>query len=104
MQLFYPKSHKKTGRMKHLIGKQTENGWTERKEEDFNEIRKMIKGILFLVHFVRVRDNIVTTNASRTGLRATLSGKNDNTIRPIAFAGRYLNDTEKKYSIGRLEL
>ena len=61
--------------MRHLLGKQTESALTERTEEDFNELKKMIIGILCLADFATVKDNIVTTNASRTGLRATLWGK-----------------------------
>ena len=55
--------------------------------------------------FARIRDNIVSTIASPTGLGNTLWQKqNNNTIRPIAFASRYLNDAEKNYSVGELEL
>ena len=45
------------------------------------------------------------TNASRTGLGITLWQKqNDDTIRPIAFSSRYLNDGEKNLSTGELKL
>ena len=46
-----------------------------------------------------------TTDASETGLGATLWQKQDDgNIKPIAYGSRYLNDTEKNYSIGELEL
>ena len=49
--------------------------------------------------------NIVTTDASKTGLGITLWQKQpDGEIKPIPFGSRYLNDTEKNYSIGELEL
>ena len=51
------------------------------------------------------KDNSVTTDASTTGLRITLWQKQDDGYtKPIAFGSRYLNDTEKEYSIGELEL
>ena len=48
---------------------------------------------------------MVTTDASKTGLGFTFWQKQDDgELKPIAFGSRYLNDTEKNYSIGELEL
>ena len=48
---------------------------------------------------------MVTTDASKTGLGITLWQKQDDgELKPIAFGSRYLNNTEKNYSIGELEL
>ena len=70
--------------------------WTKREEDNVTEIRKMITEIPSLAHFVRDRDNIVTTNASRTGLGITSwQGQKNDTVRHTAFASRYLNDAEK---------
>ena len=56
-------------------------------------------------HFARDRDTIVTTDASRTGLEITLWRRQSvDALRPTAVANRYLNDAEKNYSIGELEL
>ena len=45
------------------------------------------------------------TDASKTGLGIALWQKQDDgNIKPIAYGSRYLNDTEKNYSIGELEL
>ena len=58
-----------------------------------------------LAHFAKDRNNKVSTNASRPGLGINLwQRQNDNTIRQIAITSRYLNDAEKNYSIGALEL
>ena len=58
-----------------------------------------------IAHYAKDKDNMVTTDASKTGLRFTLWQKQDNgDIKPIAYGSRYLNDTEKNYSIGELEL
>ena len=58
-----------------------------------------------LAHYAKDRDNIVTTDASKTGLGITLWQRQaDGELKPIAFGSRFLNDSEKNYSIGELEL
>ena len=58
-----------------------------------------------LAHYAKDKDNIVTTDASTTGLGFTVCQKQDNgNTKAIAYGSRYLNGTEKKYSIGELEL
>ena len=58
-----------------------------------------------LAHYAKYKENLVTTGASTTGLGITLWQKQDDgNTKPIAFGSRYLNETEKKYSIGELEL
>ena len=57
-----------------------------------------------LAHYAKEKDNIVTTNASTTGLGITLWQKQDDgNTKPIAYGSRYLIETEKKNSIGELE-
>ena len=70
----------------------------EQQDEDFNSIKEMLTEEPCLAHYV-------TTDASKTGLGMTLWQKqSDGEIKPIAFGSRYLNDSEKNYSIGELEL
>ena len=89
--------------MRQILQKEIEWNWTER-EENFNEIKRKITEKPCLAHFARNRDNIVSTDASRSGLGITLGQKqNDDKVRPFAFASRYLNDVEI-YSIGELDL
>ena len=58
-----------------------------------------------LAQYAKDKDNIVTTDTSTTGLGITLWQKQDNgNSKPIADGSRYWNDTEKKYSVGELEL
>ena len=58
-----------------------------------------------LAHYAKDKDNIITTDASRTGLGITLRRKQaDGDLQPIAFGSRFPNDSEKNYSIGELEL
>ena len=99
------KLSKKTDRLRQPLQKKSEWNWTEREEADINEIKIKITKLPCLANFPRNRDNILSTEASRTGLGRTLwKNQNDDTFRRIAFAGRYLNDAEKSYSIGQLKL
>ena len=57
-----------------------------------------------IAHYANDEDNIVTTDASTTGLGITLWQKQDDgNTKPIAFASGYLNETGR-YSVGELEL
>ena len=58
-----------------------------------------------LAHFAKDRENIVTTGASKTGFGKTFcQQQSDGETKPIAFGSRYLNDSEKNYSVVELEL
>ena len=58
-----------------------------------------------LANYAKDKENIVTTNASTIGLGSRLWQKqNDGNTKPIADGNRYLNETEKKNSIGELQL
>ena len=69
---FIPKLSERTGPMRKLLKKEMEWQKTAREREDFNEFKKSITEIPCLAHFARDRVNIVTTDASRTGLGITL--------------------------------
>ena len=57
-----------------------------------------------LAHYNGNKENIVTTDARKTGLGIALWQKRgNNELNPIAFASHHLNDAEKK-SIGELEM
>ena len=74
--------------------------------EQTDRLRKLLKKEQgpCLAHYAK-KENIVPTDASTTGLGTTLWQKQvDGNTKPIAFRSRYQNDTEKKYSIGELEL
>ena len=58
-----------------------------------------------LAYYERDRDKIVTTDASKTGLRNKLWQKqSDGELKPKAFGSRDLNGSEQNYSIGEEEL
>ena len=58
----------------------------------------------YLAHFARDPHDIITTDVSKIGLGKILWRKRDKTIGAIAISSRYLNDAEKRYSKGELEL
>ena len=74
-------------------------------QNDFETIKKMLTEKPALSHNAKDKDNIVTTDASIIGLGITLWQKQaDGELKSIAFGSIFLNDSEKNYSIGELEL
>ena len=102
---FLPRLSEKTDRLRKLLKKDSVWNWGKQQEEDFKNIKEMLTEEPCLAHYAKDRENIVTTDASKTGLGITLWQKqSEGEIKPIAFGSRYLNDSEKNYSIGELEL
>ena len=91
--------------MRQLLKKGMKWEWTTDRNSDFNKIKQELTSLPCLAHYNGNKENIVTTDACKTGLGIALWQKQGNgELKPIAFASRYLNDAEKKYSIGELEL
>ena len=68
-------------------------------EDDSNGIKNLLTGEPCLAHFEKDRENIVTTDASKTSLGITLSQKqSDGEIKPIAFGSRCLIESEKVFN------
>ena len=67
-------------------------GKTDR-NSDFNKIKQELTTLPCLAHYNGYKDNIVTTDACKTGLGVALWQKQGSgELKPIAFASRYLND------------
>ena len=99
-----PKLSKQTDQLRKLLKKDEPWIWGEEQQKTSEKKQMLIEGPC-LAHCAKDKDNIVTTDASTTGFGITLWQKQDDgTTKPIAFGSRYLNDTEKRYSIGELEL
>ena len=102
---FLPKVSEKTDRLRKLLETNEPWIWGEEQEKDFKQIKQMLTDKPYLAHYAKDKCNMVTTDASKTGLGITLWQKQDNgEIKPIAFGSRYINETEKNYSVGELEL
>ena len=102
---FLPRLSERTDKLRKLMKKNTEWKWETKQQNDFEMIKKMLTEEPALAHYAKDKDNIVSTDASKTGLGITLWQKQaDGEFKPIAFGSRFFNDSEKNYSIGELEL
>ena len=91
--------------MRKLFQKNEQWKWGPEQETDFNRIKQTLAESPCLTHYAKGKDNIMTTDASTIGLGITLWQKQvDGNTKPIAYGSRYLNETEKKYPFGELEL
>ena len=105
MAKFLPKLSEQTDRLRKLLKKNEPWIWGPEQKTDFNRMKQMLTEGPCLAHYAKDKDNMVTTDASKTGLGKTPWQKQDDgNIKPIAYGSRYINDTEKNYSIGELEL
>ena len=91
--------------MRQLLKKGTKWEWTTDRNSDSNKTKRELTTLPCLAHYNGNKETIVTTDACKTGLGIALWQKQGTgELKPIAYASRYLNDAEKKYSIGELEL
>ena len=98
---FLPEPSENTGRLRNLLKKARGRGPRKKLER----IKQKLTQIPYLAHYAKDKDNFVTTEAGKTGLGNTLWQKQNNgEIKLVACGSRYLNDTEKTYSLGELEL
>ena len=96
MANFLPKPSERTDRLRKLLKKNEPWKWGPEQVTDFDRIKQIVTESPCLAHYKKDKDNMVTTDASKTGLGITLWEKQDNgDIKPIAYGSRSLNDTEK---------
>ena len=80
----------KTLRTNRLIAKIIEKNepwkWGEKQQKDFEKIKQMLTEGPCLAHYAKDNDNLVTSDASTTGLGITLWQKQDDgNTKPISF-------------------
>ena len=79
--------------------------WGECQQMAFSNILQLIANITKMYHYDQSRNSRVKCDASHSGLGAALEQEIEEDVWvPIAFASRFLNDQEKKYSTNELEL
>ena len=101
---FIPNLSEKTD-TRQLLKKGTKWDCRTDRDTDFSKIKQEITKRPCLAHYNRNKENIVTTDASKTGLGIALWQKQgNNELKANAFASRHLNDAEKNNSIGELEI
>lgn len=82
-----------------LLQRDTEFKWTKECNISFNKVKEEITSEKVLAHYNPEQELILATDASPFGLGAILSHRyEDGTERPIAFASRALNKSERHYS------
>ena len=77
--------------------------WNEKHSEAFNEIKLQIQNIPKNKHFDTEKQTRVRCDASKKGLGACLEQKYGNNWEPVAYASRFLNNQEQRYSTNELD-
>ena len=101
---YIPNLTTKTAPLRSLLQKNTKWKWTDTENSAFEKLKGEVIRITPLKHFNADSKCILTTDASSLGLGATLWQVEDEGRRPVAFASRYLGDSEKNHEQKELEL
>ena len=101
---FIPNLAETCKEFRKLLQKETKFVWQEHYEATFNKIKDNIRHLTENTHFNINRKTRVKTDASRGGLGAVLEQETCDGWVTIAYASRFLNKAEEKYSINELEL
>ena len=90
--------------LRPLLKKSVKFVWTDEHTKHFNLIKEKIANSTENSHYNPKLDVRVKCDASRSGLGAALEQNTSDGWKPIAFASRFLNSTEERYSVNELEL
>ena len=72
---FLPRLSEKTEKLRRLQKKDSLWNWGKDQDEGFNNIEEMLTKEPCLAHYAKDRENIITTDARKTGLGITLRQK-----------------------------
>lgn len=89
-----PNATKLTTNLREVTKQDRTFEWTERQEQEFNAIKRVIMSDQVLALYDPKKDTIVQTDASKYGLGCVLMQEG----RPVAFASRTLAPNEVKYA------
>ena len=86
-----------------LLGKDVEFVWGERQQYSFEQLKRDLTSapVLCLPDFER--DFVVTCDASKFGIGATLSQPYDGVLKPVCYFSKKLSGAETRYSATDLE-
>ena len=111
---YIPNLTTKAEPLRALLQKRTKWNWTETENTAFENLKSDIQTTVPLKHYHGAETAIPTTDATTKGLGATLwqnevVGKDSNgepkmSRRPLAFASRFLDNSERNYAPNELEL
>ena len=86
--------------LRQLLKKDNQWLWDQPQEEAFNTIKNKLISTDILAHYDPLKRCIVAADASQDGMGAVLLQlDNKGNRRPIAYASRSLNETEKRYAV-----
>ena len=105
---FIPKLAELTEPVRPLL-KKTDNKnnrlkWNDTHSQTFTNIKQRIKQTIENKHFDTTKETRIKCDASNKGLGASIKQKHGNIWHRIAFASRFLNNYESRYSRNELEL
>ena len=95
-QLCYP--------LRPLLKKNSKFLWTAEHEKQFSLMKEQIAETTENKHFNPELETRIKCDASRKGLGCSLEQRTPNGWQTVAFASRFLNSVEDRYSINELEL
>ena len=101
---FVPNLSALSSPLRPLLVKKLVYQWNDEHTKAFEELKQQIVKITENNHFDIKRMSRLKTDASHNGLGATLEQWNGENWVTIAFASRFLNNHESKYSTNELEL
>ena len=101
---FIPKIAEVSHPLRPLLKKTSKFIWTEEQEKCFNEIKDRIANATANSHYNPQLETRIKCDALRSGLRTALEQLTVDRWKPIAFASRFLNSCEERYSVNELEL
>ena len=102
---FLPRLSERTDKLRKLLKKNTEWKWETEQQNDFEMIKKNAHRRTTISTLRKRQRQHCINRRKQNRLGITLWQKQaDGELKPIAFGSRFLNDSEKNYSIGELEL
>ena len=101
---FIPNSAKICHPLRPLLKKNENFLWTENHQTHFEHIKNTIANATENTHFIPTWETPVKCDASRKGLGAALEQLDSEGWKTVAFASRFLNSNEVRYSINEIEL
>ena len=101
---FIPNLAKICHPLRPLLKKNEKLLWTEYHQTHFEHIKTVIANATENTHFNPTLETRIKCDASRQGLGAALEQLDCEGWKTVAFASRFLNNNEERYSINELEL
>ena len=87
-----------------ILKKDAEWKWSQNHEKAFKRINNQVKKLVELTHFKTICPVTNHMRCKQTRVRCEIIQQNEeNSWEPIAYASRFLTDSEAKYSINELE-